>query len=63
MKTQPTIAHGFKTHTIACFFHDFKVFLEMTKIIKNQQVLGPEKAPGDFLSATAEGTNASIGRP
>ena len=24
MKKQPTIAHGFKTHTIACVFHDFE---------------------------------------
>ena len=34
MKTQPTVAHGFKTHTIACVFHDFEGFQEMTKILK-----------------------------
>ena len=28
--TQPTVAHGFKTHTIACVFHDFEGFQEMT---------------------------------
>ena len=30
MKKQPTIAHGLETHTIACVFHDFEGFQEMT---------------------------------
>ena len=39
MKTQPTVAHGFKTHAIACVFHDFERFQEMTKIMKKQHTI------------------------
>ena len=39
MKKQPTIAHGFKTHTIACVFHDFEGFQEMTKISKKRHTI------------------------
>ena len=39
MKMQPTIAHGFKTHTIACVFHDFEGFQEMTKIMKRHKTI------------------------
>ena len=39
MKMQPTIAHGFKTHTIACVFHDFEGFQEITKIMKRHKTI------------------------
>ena len=39
MKKQTTIAHGFGTHTIACVFHDFEGFQEMTKIMKRRKTI------------------------
>ena len=39
MKKHPTIAHSFRTHTIACVFHDFEGFQEMTKIMKRRQTI------------------------
>ena len=39
MKKQPTIAHSFGTHTIACVFHDFKGFQEISKIMKERHTI------------------------
>ena len=39
MKKQPNIVHGLVTHTIACFFHDFEGFQEITKIMKRRQTI------------------------
>ena len=39
MEKQPTIAHSFRTHTIARVFHDFEGFQEMTKIMKKRHTI------------------------
>ena len=39
MRKQPTIAYGLGTHAIACVFHVFEGFQEMTKIIKRHKTI------------------------
>ena len=68
MKTQPTIAHGFKTHTIACVFHDFEGFREMTEIeektslVKTRPIHSRWQVRGYLCTVYESGLLARLGK-